>query len=108
MRAHNLRERGDDDMKSITRTISIAILFFVAALTFADTVNVSGVTSWSYVDSHTFVLYSGSRAVCMVKVWEYIFRTSEISILKSMISSYDDKSILIDGKLASIRNVERL
>lgn len=72
----------------------------------ADTVNIFGANRWSRIDSHTIIIYRGTKAICLVKTWGFIFTTSDIRFTDDTISSYD--KMIIDGDVEDIREVKRL
>jgi hypothetical protein len=72
----------------------------------ADTVNISGANRWSRIDSHTIIVYRGTKAICLVKTWGFIYSSSEIRFADDVISSYD--KMIIDGDVEDIREVKRL
>lgn len=72
----------------------------------ADTVNISGASRWSRTDSHTIIIYRGSKAICVVKTRAYIYSSSQIRFKGDTISNYDQ--IVIDGAAEDIREVKKL
>ncbi len=72
----------------------------------ADTVNIYGANRWSRIDSHTIIIYRGTKAICLVKTWGYIHSGSKIRFVDDYISNYD--KMVIDGDVEDIREVKRL
>ncbi|GIV53028.1 MAG: hypothetical protein KatS3mg038_3549 [Candidatus Kapaibacterium sp.] len=73
----------------------------------ADCADVSNVTGWSYVDSHTIILYQYSKPIALLKVpWCYIYSTSRIRLLKTYMCSWD--KILVDGTVCDVTEIKNL
>jgi hypothetical protein len=83
-----------------------ALLLMLPMVAMADTVNIYGANRWSRVDSHTIIVYRGTKALCLVKTWGFIYTTSKIRFVEDTISSYD--KMIIDGDVEDIREVKRL
>lgn len=73
---------------------------------FADMVNIWGADRWSLVDSHTIIVYRGSKALCLVKTWAFITNTSRIRFVDDTISNFD--KLIVDGQAEDITQVTRL
>ena len=72
----------------------------------ADMVNIWGADRWSLVDSHTIIVYRGSKALCLVKTLGFINRFSSIRFVDDTISNFD--KVIIDGEAEDITKVTRL
>lgn len=87
-----------------------AVLFlvlFVCAAKADYSVYIGNAVKWSHIDSHTIVLYSYSKAICIVKArYAYIYSSSDIRFLSDYISNWD--YFLLDGHREEITSVERL
>lgn len=86
--------------------LALIILALCPVGAMADTVNIWGADRWSLVDSHTIIVYRGSKALCLVKTWGFISRASRIRFVDDTISSYD--KMIIDGEAEDVRQVTRL
>jgi hypothetical protein len=84
----------------------LALLLLSPLASTADTVNISGASRWSRIDSHTITVYRGSKAICVVKTRGHIYSSSEIRFKGDTISNYD--KIIIDGAAEDIREVKKL
>jgi hypothetical protein len=83
------------------------VLIAVCGRSVADCANVSGVTGWRSIDSHTIVVYRGTQPIALLKIpWCFIFTTSQIRFLKTFICPWD--KILIDGKVCDITEIRNL
>jgi hypothetical protein len=83
------------------------VLIAVCGRSVADCANVSGVTGWRYIDSHTIVVYRGTQPIALLKIpWCFIFTTSQIRFLKTFICPWD--KILIDGNVCDITDIYNL
>ena len=69
-------------------------------------VNISGANQWAQIDGQTIILYRFSRPICLVKVYGYIFSTSDIRFLDDNISNFD--KMIVDREVVEIREVTRL
>ncbi len=88
------------------RKILLALLLLSPIASMADTVNISGANRWARLDSHTIIIYRGTKAICLVKTWGFIYTSSDIRFTDDTISSYD--KMIIDRDVADIREVKRL
>jgi hypothetical protein len=74
----------------------IAILI-AATLCSADYfVDVSGYTRVTYVNSHSFILWKGNKALALIKVkYCIVMKDSEVLVYQNQLNDYDD--VLVDG-----------
>ena len=86
--------------------ILFALLLLTPLTALADMVNIFGADRWSRVDSHTIIVYRGSKALCLVKTWGFISTSSRIRFADDTISNFD--KMIIDGDVEDIREVKRL
>lgn len=89
--------------------IIILIISLIAAVTpaYADyNVNIYGANKWARLDSHTIIVYRYSRPICLVKIYGYIYPTSDIRFLDDYISNFD--KMIVDREVVEIREVKRL
>jgi len=84
----------------------LSFLLLAPLASMADTVNIFGANRWSRIDTHTIIVYRGTKAICLVKTWGFIYTTSEIRFTDDTISSFD--KMIIDGNVEDIREVKRL
>jgi len=88
------------------KNLLLTLLIFAPLAAVGDMVNIYGANRWSRIDSHTIIVYRGSKALCLVKTWGYVFSSSRISFVDDTISNFD--KMIIDGKAEDIREVKRL
>ena len=95
-------------MKKVILIILVAIMIFLfSPIAYAGCVDVSSVTSWSRIDTHTIIVYRGSTPLALLKMpYCYIYPSSEIRFVKNYICNWD--KIIVDGEVCDITKVERL
>jgi len=69
-------------------------------------VSILGANKWSRIDSHSFIVYRGSKAICLVRTCAYIYPSSSIRFLDDTISNFD--KMIVDNEVEDIREVKRL
>ena len=84
----------------------LALVLLSPLASMADTVNIFGADRWSRIDTHTIIVYRGTKAICLVKTWGFIYTSSQIRFTDDFISSFD--KMIIDGDVEDIREVKRL
>jgi len=88
------------------RKLLLALVLLSPLASMADTVNIFGADRWSRIDTHTIIVYRGTKAICLVKTWGFIYTSSQIRFTDDFISSFD--KMIIDGDVEDIREVKRL
>lgn len=93
--------------KDVTIILIIITLFLFSPKTYADCVDVSNVTAWSRVNTHTIIVYVGDTPLALLKLpYCYIYPASEIKFIKDYICSWD--KIIVDEEVCDITEVKRL
>lgn len=96
-------------LKKLAKTIVPLIIITLLAIPSVSysCVSVFGVTSWSYIDSHAIIAYSGGRAVALIKVsYCYVNQSSRIIFTKDYLCTFD--KIIIDGEACDITEITQL
>lgn len=81
------------------------LVLVLVSLCFAEyCVDVSNLSSWGYVDSHTMILYRNKLPIAVVTVpYCFVNKYSRIIIAQDILNDYD--KIFIDGEMYQIKIV---
>jgi hypothetical protein len=89
--------------------LTTAMAVALASPSFAGCVINAKSKQWFVVlDSHTFVLQGGLGPDILVKTYAFLYRNSQITVLKDNFCSFDSSAIYIDGDLAGLQQVEQI
>ena len=92
-----------------TRLLLALLLLGISTSAFADCVyGAKDKSSFVVLDSHTLLLKGGYGGDIIVKTYCFINRTSEITVLKDDICSYESSTLYIDGQVCDANQVTKL
>ena len=93
--------------KKISILVVGIFLSLPLSLSYADWVDVSGVSSWQFVHDGKSILYQYGQPLCIVETYRgTFFSNSEIKFIKSDIQDWD--KIIVDGEVHDVMKVTRL
>ena len=93
--------------KRISALVVILLVLSSPGVSHADWVDVSGVSSWSFVNDGKIILHSYGRPLCIVETYRGTFyMNSDIRFIKGDIQDWD--KIIVDGEVHDVLKVTRL
>lgn len=84
----------------------LAILLLTPALAFADIFILLGTDRFMRADSHTIIVYRGSKPVCVIKTLESVLSADTVDFVGSSITSGD--KIRVSNRVIHITQVTKL
>ena len=94
-------------IRNILITAIVIILLFWYRPVFAGCADIGGANSWSRIDTHTIIVYRAGTPIALLKIpYCFIYSSSDIRIIKSLVCSWD--KIFVDDEVCDISKVERL
>jgi hypothetical protein len=91
------------------RIVLTVLLLATSTSVFADCVyGAKDKTSYVVLDTHTILLKGGYGSDIVIKTYCFIYRTSDITVLKDDFCSYEDSVLYIDEEVCDANQVTKI